>query len=105
MNVQAHFKAEETDVWNSLLTDKFVRDGLPRGTEGTLDMTRLDRGWFVHGSLRDMSDYDAPGVLAWFIEKCGYADTADLRITVDDGPRYRYEWDKTGLRKLRGILD
>lgn len=80
---------------------------MPKGSESGPTISTHDGAVYVDGRLRDVSDFDSPAVLAWFVQTCndGLADEGDLLWDVDNGPRYRYEWRDGGLRKLRGILD
>lgn len=83
-----------------------VEEGMPRGSESgpTVHLLKGGETW-VEGRLRDVSDWDAPAALAWFVKLCEWCDEADLTWDLDSGPRYRYEWRNGTLTKLRGILD
>lgn len=61
---------------------------------------------YVYGRSRGVADQvDSPAVLAWFVKHADGCHAADLVWEIDDGPRYRYVWEKGELRKLRGVLD
>lgn len=107
--LEAAFKA------SNLVTVTSVMHGVPTGSEsgpkaellGTEGPVVFREYPEVHvtGRLRDVSDYNSPAVLAWFLQAARYAEWATLVWDVDSGPRYRYEWRDNQLTKLKGVLD
>jgi hypothetical protein len=98
--LEAHFKS------GKLGPQKFeIEHALPTGSETGPTIYENKGGFWVSGRLRDVSDYDSPAVLAWFIQAAQWAESGDLTWDIDGGPKYRYEWGDSGLTKLRGILD
>jgi len=82
-----------------------VERDMPTGSESGPAIHESNGGFWVEGRLRDVNDHDSPTVLAWFLRACAWANSADLTWDLDDGPKYRYEWDGSRLSKLRGVLD
>jgi hypothetical protein len=87
--------------------DRIIKAG-PVGSEGGLSGHEGEGYYFVHGSLRDMTDLaDSAAILGWFCKQAEYwCDKAEIRWEFgSSGPRYRYEIEAGELRKLKGVLD
>lgn len=96
--LEARFK------WGASRSD--VTSGMPTGSEGGADfITDIDGYDLISGRLRDVNDMDSFAVVAWFAKHCIWSVEASLMWELDDGPRYRFEWDGVHLRRLRGLLD
>jgi hypothetical protein len=78
---------------------------MPTGSESGPTIHDLEGETWVEGRLRDVTDWDAPAALAWFLDVCEWCDEAYLTWDLDRGPKYRYEWRNREVRKLRGVLD
>ena len=88
--------------------------GAPTGSEGGPTAGSLGDRFpgvvYVDGRLRDTGDFDAPAILAWWLDRCEVlpVQTAKLTIDVDSGPRYRFAYDSMAVvpvTRLRGVLD
>lgn len=89
----------------NLLAIANVEENLPKGSETGPSVRKTNGRIYVSGRLRDMNDVDSPGVLAWFVSNAQWSSKATLELDFDYGPKYRYEWEKGALIKLKGILD
>jgi len=67
-----------------------------------------DTQLLLRGRMRDVEDHNhAARMLGWFVFVCDlyWFPSAEIEWEYDGGPRYRYEWHKGTLTKLRGVLD
>lgn len=103
-SIDASFEGDQLQ-----LSEDDLRRGMPTGSEEGPRAHVDGHNVWVDGRLRDVTDMaDSPAVLAWFASVCegfGRVDHAELMWEIDGGPRYRWQFDSNGLRRLRGVLD
>src|SRR5438309_1240450 len=86
---------------------QYVLDAMARTVPGGSEIRIYDGDTpvelFAGGRLRDVTDYDSPGMLVWFLDQCTrypHPVRGTLTIDIDNGPRYRYAWEDGALHKL-----